>query len=139
MKCHSDDCKPLCIHLYSCDCYDAQNGHICKHIHRVHSIYKPVIVHVCDDIISDSSEIIDDDISGSPEIIEDSATEVLQQHLHPKTFTCREGDNGVCIKPEKELHQSCKLKTRHKNVAEVKLLLLFQATTSKKHMACSIY
>lgn len=41
VRCHSDNCKSLCIHLYSCNCYDAQNGHLCKHIHRVHSLQTP--------------------------------------------------------------------------------------------------
>ena len=30
----------LCLHMYECDsrCFDYTNGHICKHIHRVHSL-----------------------------------------------------------------------------------------------------
>ena len=30
----------LCYHMYKCSssCYDYNNGHICKHIHRVHSL-----------------------------------------------------------------------------------------------------
>ena len=30
----------LCRHMYTCDdrCYDYGNGHICKHIHCVHSL-----------------------------------------------------------------------------------------------------
>ena len=38
--CTKAECNQLCIHMYTCDkaCYDFNNGHICKHIHRVHSI-----------------------------------------------------------------------------------------------------
>lgn len=34
------ECKQLCYHMYTCDnyCYDNTNGHLCKHIHRVHSV-----------------------------------------------------------------------------------------------------
>ena len=33
-------CGFLCPHMCSCDdkCYDYNNGHVCKHIHRVHSM-----------------------------------------------------------------------------------------------------
>ena len=24
--------------MYTCSCYDYNNGHVCKHIHRVHSL-----------------------------------------------------------------------------------------------------
>ena len=38
--CTATDCDFLCLHMYACDskCYDYNNGHICKHIHRVHSL-----------------------------------------------------------------------------------------------------
>ena len=38
--CAATECKCLCIHMYRCDsrCYSYNNGHICKHIHRVHSL-----------------------------------------------------------------------------------------------------
>ena len=41
-KCNKVECDPLCTHMYSCDkaCYDFNNGHLCKHIHRVHSMLK---------------------------------------------------------------------------------------------------
>ena len=33
-------CNNLCQHLYKCDplCYDNANGHVCKHLHRIHSL-----------------------------------------------------------------------------------------------------
>ena len=37
MTCTQEECKQLCYHMYIC-CYDYTNGHLCKHIHRVHSI-----------------------------------------------------------------------------------------------------
>ena len=38
--CTMSECKKLCYHMYECDqlCYDYTNGHLCKHIHRVHTI-----------------------------------------------------------------------------------------------------
>ena len=38
--CTAVECNCLCIHMYKCDnkCYTFNNGHICKHIHRVHSL-----------------------------------------------------------------------------------------------------
>ena len=37
--CTRKECIFLCWHMYACDqaCYDYNNGHVCKHIHRVHS------------------------------------------------------------------------------------------------------
>ena len=36
----SCECANLCYHMYTCDplCYQYTNGHMCKHIHRVHSL-----------------------------------------------------------------------------------------------------
>ena len=38
--CTARECNFLCPHMYKCDdkCYHFNNGHICKHIHRVHSL-----------------------------------------------------------------------------------------------------
>ena len=38
--CKAPECQFLCVHMYKCDdaCYDFNNGHLCKHIHRVHSL-----------------------------------------------------------------------------------------------------
>ncbi|XP_065906337.1 uncharacterized protein [Dysidea avara] len=38
--CTATECNCLCIHMYKCDskCYAFNNGHICKHIHRIHSL-----------------------------------------------------------------------------------------------------
>lgn len=38
--CMARECNFLCPHMYKCDdkCYHFNNGHICKHIHRVHSL-----------------------------------------------------------------------------------------------------
>ena len=40
LTCTMSECKKLCYHMYECDqlCYDYTNGHLCKHIHRVHTI-----------------------------------------------------------------------------------------------------
>ena len=38
--CTAQECGFVCWHMYKCDkaCYDYNNGHVCKHIHRVHSM-----------------------------------------------------------------------------------------------------
>ena len=38
--CTNPECVFLCWHMYTCDtmCYEYNNGHVCKHIHRVHSV-----------------------------------------------------------------------------------------------------
>ena len=33
LKCPYMDCKSLCRHMYTCECPDYANGHICKHLH----------------------------------------------------------------------------------------------------------
>ena len=40
--CTMRECNMLCYHMYECDklCYDYANGHLCKHIHRAHTIRK---------------------------------------------------------------------------------------------------
>lgn len=40
VHCSATECDFLCLHMYECDsrCFDYTNGHICKHIHRVHSL-----------------------------------------------------------------------------------------------------
>ena len=45
--CTSPECHYLCPHMYNCDptCYEYNNGHICKHIHRVHSLVKNSDLH----------------------------------------------------------------------------------------------
>ena len=44
--CTKAECGQLCMHMYTCNkaCYDFNNGHICKHIHRVHSITQSQII-----------------------------------------------------------------------------------------------
>lgn len=40
--CTAPECGFLCPHMYRCDplCYEYNNGHVCKHIHRIHSLEK---------------------------------------------------------------------------------------------------
>ena len=40
LHCTAAECGFLCRHMYECDdrCFDYNNGHICKHVHRVHSL-----------------------------------------------------------------------------------------------------
>ena len=36
IRCTKPECGYMCRHMYSCECYDFANGHICKHVHAVH-------------------------------------------------------------------------------------------------------
>lgn len=38
VKCIEKECLGLCRHMYQCSCYDYHNGHVCKHLHRLHSL-----------------------------------------------------------------------------------------------------
>lgn len=59
LHCSFPECGFLCQHMYTCDdrCYDHSNGHICKHIHRVHSlqIQKTESTQLVDDFYSDEA------------------------------------------------------------------------------------
>ena len=35
LKCTGAQCNRVCRHMYTCECYDYSNGHLCKHIHAV--------------------------------------------------------------------------------------------------------
>ena len=69
--CSKAECNQLCIHMYTCDkaCYDFNNGHICKHIHRVHSIIQTSTTtteHPKNQAISDELHLEDSDYSFDP-------------------------------------------------------------------------
>lgn len=59
--CRERECGFLCPHMYTCDekCYDYSNGHICKHIHRLHSLFQQNVSKVP----ATPSEMDHDDIS----------------------------------------------------------------------------
>ena len=52
-KCNKTECDELCIHMYTCDktCYDFNNGHLCKHIHRVHSMLQSQAANITTNLI----------------------------------------------------------------------------------------
>ena len=33
------ECSFLCRHMYTCTCYEYNNGHLSKHVHRIHSLH----------------------------------------------------------------------------------------------------
>ena len=37
--CEEDECRYLYHHIISCTCYDYQHGHLCKHSHKVYTLY----------------------------------------------------------------------------------------------------
>ena len=65
MKCVAPECGNLCYHQYRCDssCYDYTNGHICKHLHRVHSMKIATEISTVAD--TDTSTSVDDTLSDS--------------------------------------------------------------------------
>ena len=38
LKCPYMDCRSLCWHMYTCECVDYANIHICKHLHGLHTM-----------------------------------------------------------------------------------------------------
>ena len=64
LMCTEKECGYLCYHMYHCDnlCYDYSNGHICKHIHRVHSMRLHLQKDSCSGI---SDHCTETSISGS--------------------------------------------------------------------------
>ena len=53
-QCTTSECMYLCRHLITCTCWDYQEGHLCKHCHKVRSIAGGA----CND--SDNQRSIDD-------------------------------------------------------------------------------
>ena len=57
LTCTQEECKFLCIHMYKCDplCFDFNNGHLCKHIHRVHSLHSQLVekVEIGDEVMKE--------------------------------------------------------------------------------------
>ena len=49
LKCPFMGCKSMCRHMYTCECMDYANGHICKHLHGIQSLRLRSEVHVQDD------------------------------------------------------------------------------------------
>ena len=72
--CSQAECKYLCYHMYSCDhqCYDYSNGHICKHIHRAHSICLQ-----SNDIENSEHSSESDEETHDPLEISESATDIV--------------------------------------------------------------
>ena len=71
--CSRAECQYLCYHMYSCDqqCYDYSNGHICKHIHRAHSLWLQ-----SNDIDDDSFFCAED--NGESHVESDSPLEIAE-------------------------------------------------------------
>ena len=38
--CDEDGCCYLCRHMITCTCFDYQQGHLCKHSHKVYTVYQ---------------------------------------------------------------------------------------------------
>ena len=86
MKCVAPECGNLCYHLYKCDslCYDYANGHICKHLHRVHSM---TVVAAEAVVSTETDTAINTEISAET----DTETGVTSYHLPQKSGTSSSG------------------------------------------------
>ena len=93
MLCKKGECKHLCRHMYLCSCYDYNNGHLCKHIHRVHSSIGRIVPPESDE--SDSSteqqktqqiEPMDDGSNRGHTPAVEIATEAIQPNHHKTGF-----------------------------------------------------
>ena len=60
-KCKTLPCINLCSHMYSCTCDDYHNGHICKHIHKIHSLCRTLNGHVNDSANESDFELVNPD------------------------------------------------------------------------------
>ena len=60
-KCKTLPCINLCSHMYTCTCDDYHNGHICKHIHKIHSLCRTMNGHVNDSANESDFELVNPD------------------------------------------------------------------------------
>ena len=60
-KCKTLPCINLCSHMYTCTCDDYHNGHICKHIHKIHSLCRTLNGHVNDSANESDFELVNPD------------------------------------------------------------------------------
>lgn len=40
-QCTASECQYLCRHMISCTCWDYQEGHLCKHCHKIKAMNNP--------------------------------------------------------------------------------------------------
>jgi hypothetical protein len=60
-KCKTLPYINLCSHMYTCTCDDYHNGHICKHIHKIHSLCRTLNGHVNDSANESDFELVNPD------------------------------------------------------------------------------
>ena len=79
--CTKSECQFLCWHMYTCDqaCYDYNNGHICRHIHRIHSTFSQV---------TQTSDISTQSLPHATETLEETIIHTTSNH---EESNCTEG------------------------------------------------
>lgn len=63
VHCLAPECGFLCLNMYECDsrCFNFTNSHICKHIHRVHSLTREKSAQDSEAGVSGSAQVDSDD------------------------------------------------------------------------------
>ena len=82
--CQSKDCSFLCHHMYNCTCYDFLNGHVCKHIHRVHSLHLTSHTIQLESTVNEESSRAHDQDQTTAELLE-STTDLESPSNHNQT------------------------------------------------------
>ena len=82
--CQSKDCSFLCHHMYTCTCYDFLNGHVCKHIHRLHSLHLTSHTIQPESTVNEESSGAHDQVQTTPELSE-STTDQESPSNHNQT------------------------------------------------------
>lgn len=83
IKCTKPECNNLCRHLYTCECYDYANGHICKHIHAI-AMKK-----------TEREEVPAEDTSSDAPCVLTNPDPVLKENVPAGTFTYKH-NNRTC-------------------------------------------
>lgn len=86
--CWESECLNLCRCMYNCTCCDYANGHLCKHIHRVHSTW------IQDHLQGNNS----DDVILSDIIITNNLSTDLVLETSGEIQTEREGNTKINLK-----------------------------------------
>ena len=103
--CYELHCLDLCRHMYTCTCPDYSAGHLCKHVHRVHSIWLDTYIQAHDDPEPTSE---DDNVSTPRGTQVVMCTHVITSHYgalvdnrEPPNLTSFADDSARGIKLEK--------------------------------------
>ena len=86
LLCKEVQCNFLCRHMYACSCYDFQNGHLCKHVHRIHSIIRRTLSPESDESDDSAGMQNNDEVNKDDTAAVTIATEGIQPNQHKTGF-----------------------------------------------------